>query len=59
MFNPKEELMKEGRELQDRLNAYKDLPQTESTREGIARIKCRLDMISLYLRERFNILAYK
>lgn len=58
-FNFKEELIKEGRELQSRLIAYKSVPQTESTIEGIERIKCRLDMISTYLRVKYNILAYK
>ena len=58
-FNFKEELIKEGRELQSRLIAYKNLPQTESSKEGMERIKCKLDMISTYLRVKYNIMAYK
>ncbi len=57
-FNFKEELMQEGRDLKSRLEAYKSVPQTESTQEAVARLKCRLDMISTYLRVKYNILAY-
>ena len=57
-YNFKEELMREGRDLKSRLSAYKNVPQTESTLEAIERIKCRLDMISTYLRVKYNILAY-
>ena len=58
-FNFKEELIKEGRELQSRLIAYKNLPQTESSKEGMERIKCKFAMISTYLRVKYNIMAYK
>ena len=57
-YNFKQELMNEGRELKSRLEAYKKLPQTESTREAMEMLKCRLDMISTYLRVKYNILAY-
>ncbi len=57
-FNFKQELMQEGRDLKSRLEAYKSVPQTESTQEAVERIKCRLDMISTYLRVKYNILAY-
>ena len=50
--------MQEGRDIKSRLEAYKSVPQTESTQEAIARLKCRLDMISTYLRVKYNILAY-
>jgi hypothetical protein len=57
-FNFKEELMREGRDIKSRLAAYKSVPQTESTLEAVERLKCRLDMISTYLRVKYNILAY-
>lgn len=56
--NFKQELMKEGRELKQRIRDYEKLPQTESTKEALELLRCRLDMISTYLRVKYNILAY-
>ena len=54
----KQELMQEGHDIQSRLNAYKKLPQTETTKEAIVMLQCRLEMINLYLKEKYNILCY-
>lgn len=50
--------MAEGRELRQLIRDYEKLPQTESTKEALDNLKCRLDMISTYLRVKYNILAY-
>lgn len=57
-MNFKNELMQEGRELKSRLNAYAKIPQTENSQTEIERLKCRLEMINLYLKVKYNILAY-
>lgn len=57
-INFKQQLMDEGRELKERINAYEKLPQTENNKDAIELLKCRLDMISTYLRVKYNILAY-
>jgi hypothetical protein len=57
-MNFKQQLMDEGRELKQRIRDYEKLPQTESTKEALELLKCRLDMISTYLRVKYNILAY-
>lgn len=54
----KNQIMAEGRELKQRIRDYEKLPQTESTKEALELLKCRLDMISTYLRVKYNILAY-
>lgn len=54
----RQELIKEGHDIQSRLNAYKKLPQTETTKGAITMLQCRLDMINLYLKEKCNILCY-
>lgn len=54
----KEQIMAEGRELKQRIRDYEKLPQTESSKEALELLKCRLDMISTYLRVKYNILAY-
>lgn len=56
--NFKQELMNEGRELKQRIRDYEKLPQTESSKEALELLKCRLDMISTYLKIKYNILAY-
>lgn len=58
MVNYKEQLLREGRELKERIIAYQRLPQTETTKEALELLKCRLDMISTYLRVKYNILSY-
>lgn len=57
-MNFKNQIMQEGRELKERIRAYEKLPQTETNKEAIELLKCRLDMISTYLRVKYNILAY-
>ena len=54
----KEQIMAEGRELKQRIRDYEKLPQTESSKQALELLKCRLDMISTYLRVKYNILAY-
>lgn len=54
----KDELMAEGRELRSRIRAYEKLPQTESSKDALDNLKSRLDMISTYLRVKYNIVAY-
>ncbi len=54
----KDELMAEGRELRSRIRAYEKLPQTESSKVALDNLKSRLDMISTYLKVKYNILAY-
>lgn len=54
----KNQIMAEGRELRQLIRDYEKLPQTESTKEALDNLKCRLDMISTYLRVKYNILAY-
>ena len=57
-MNFKEQIMAEGRELKQRIRDYEKLPQTESSKQALELLKCRLDMISTYLRVKYNILAY-
>lgn len=54
----KDELMAEGRELRSRIRVYEKLPQTESSKDALDNLKSRLDMISTYLRVKYNIVAY-
>jgi hypothetical protein len=56
--NFKQELLNEGRELKSRIRAYEKLPQTEETKDALTILKGRLDMISTYLKVKYNILAY-